>query len=79
MGPAEAFGRALRHRRREASLTQEQLALEAGLERVFISWLETGRQQPSFHTMIKLAAALNCSAAELVSAAEALMTNASEA
>lgn len=78
MGPAEAFGRALRHRRREASLTQEQLALEAGLERVFISWLETGRQQPSFQTMIKLASALNCSAAELVSAAEALMASASE-
>ena len=78
MEPAEAFGRALRHRRREASLTQEQLALEAGLERVFISWLETGRQQPSFQTMIKLASALNCSAAELVAAAEALMASASE-
>jgi transcriptional regulator with XRE-family HTH domain len=74
--PAEAFGRALRHRRREASLTQEQLALEAGLERVFISWLETGRQQPSFQTMLKLSGALKCTAADLVAEAESLMAGA---
>ena len=73
MRPAEAFGRALRHRRREASLTQERLALEAGLERVFISWLENGRQQPTFETILKLAAALSCKASELVAEAEALI------
>ncbi|MGN7876747.1 helix-turn-helix domain-containing protein [Roseateles sp. 22389] len=76
MEPAEAFGRALRHRRREASLSQEQLALEAGLERVFISWLETGRQQPSFQTMLKLSGALKCTAADLVAEAESLMAEA---
>lgn len=76
MEPAEAFGRALRHRRREASLTQEQLALEAGLERVFISWLETGRQQPSFQTMLKLSGALKCTAADLVAEAESFMAGA---
>lgn len=78
METAEAFGRVLRHRRREASLTQEQLALEAGLERVFISWLETGRRQPTLQTMLKLATALQCTAAELVAEAEAMIAGASK-
>jgi transcriptional regulator with XRE-family HTH domain len=71
--PAEAFGQVLRKRRKEAGLTQEQLAFEADLERVFISWLETGKRQPTFQTMLKLAAALGCKAAELVEEAEALL------
>ncbi len=73
MSPAEAFGRALRQRRTDASLTQEQLALGADLGRVFVSWLETGKKQPTFHTMLKLAAALGCQAADIVAEAEALM------
>ena len=75
MEPAVAFGRVLRKKRLEASLTQEKLALEAGLERVFISWLETGRKQPTFQTMLKLASALDCKASTLVSEAEVLLTD----
>ena len=73
MSPADAFGRALRRRRTDASLTQEQLALEADLGRVFVSWLETGKKQPTFQTMLKLAAALGCKTADLVAEAEALI------
>jgi len=73
VSPAEAFGRALRQRRTDAGLTQEQLALEAGLGRVFVSWLETGKKQPTFQTMRKLAAALQCKAADIVREAEALI------
>ncbi|MYM85241.1 helix-turn-helix domain-containing protein [Duganella sp. FT50W] len=73
MEPAEAFGRALRSRRLKVSMSQERLALEAGLERVFISWLENGHKQPTFQTILKLAAALNCHASELVADAEALL------
>jgi len=72
MEPAKAFGMALRRRRLEANLTQEKLALEADVERVFVSWLETGKRQPTFQTMLKLAAVLDCSASELVAEAEAL-------
>lgn len=71
--PAVAFGLALRRRRKEAQLSQEKLALEAGVERVFVSWLETGKRQPTFQTIIKLAGALGCSASELVADAEALL------
>lgn len=66
MQPAEAFGIALRQRRKAAKLTQEGLALEADLERVFVSWLETGKKQPTLTTILKLAEALNCRAADLV-------------
>ncbi len=73
MEPASGFGKAIRARRLAAGMTQENLALEAGLERVFISWMENGHKQATFQTMLKLARALNCSAAELVSEAEALL------
>lgn len=73
MEPAEAFGRALRKRRLSASMSQENLALDAGVERVFISWLETGKKQPTFGTMVKLASALGCAASDLVKEAEAVL------
>ena len=73
MESATALGKAIRARRLAAELSQEKLALEAGLERVFISWLENGKKQATFQTMLKLAKALNCSAADLVAEAEAIM------
>ncbi len=73
MSAAGAFGRALRRRRLDAGLTQEQLAFEAELARAFVSLLETGKRQPTFRTMLKLAAALGCKAAEIVAEAESLL------
>lgn len=70
MEPAQAFGVALRQRRKAAKLTQEQLAFEAEIERVFVSWLETGKKQPTLQTILKLSQALRCSAADLVADAE---------
>lgn len=78
MEPAVGFGHAVRARRKAAEMSQEKLALEAGLERVFVSWLETGNRQPTFQTMLKLAHALHCSAADLVAEAEALLAAANE-
>lgn len=73
MEPAVAFGRVLRRRRVDAGWSQERLALESGLARVFVSWMETGRKQPTFQTMLKLAAAIGCSAGDLVTEAEELL------
>jgi transcriptional regulator with XRE-family HTH domain len=73
--PAEAFGRALRQRRHAASLTQEKLGFEADLERVYISLLENGKKQPSLETILKLAGALKCQAAELIADVEAVLAN----
>jgi transcriptional regulator with XRE-family HTH domain len=53
-----------------AALTQEQLGLDAGVQRNFISLIETGQNQPSITTIFKLAEALGMKASELVIEAE---------
>ena len=73
MDVAQAFGKVLREVRLEAGLTQEQLGLEAGVRRTFVSLLELGEQQPTLTTIMKLAEALNISAAEMVSKTEQLL------
>jgi transcriptional regulator with XRE-family HTH domain len=74
LDPAVAFGKVLRERRKAAGLSQERLALDAGLERVFISLLERGHRQPSLHTMLKLAGVLGCPANLLVLDTENLLS-----
>lgn len=66
----EVFGNALRKKRKEANLTQEQLGFEADIQRVYVSTLELGRQQPSLETIFKLAKGLNCKASELIELVE---------
>ena len=68
---AASFGVVLRRLRKAAGLTQEQLALEADLQRTYVSILELGQQQPTLTTILKLAAALDRSAGEIVSLVEA--------
>jgi transcriptional regulator with XRE-family HTH domain len=65
------FGQALRRLRLAAGLSQEQLGLEAGVQRNFISLIETGQNQPTISTIAKLARALGMKASELVAEAEA--------
>jgi transcriptional regulator with XRE-family HTH domain len=64
------FGEALRRVRQAAGMTQEQLALEAGVQRNFISLIETGQNQPTISTVAKLARALGMKASALVAEAE---------
>jgi transcriptional regulator with XRE-family HTH domain len=64
------FGEALRRVRLAAGLTQEQLALEADVQRNFISLIETGQNQPTISTIAKLARALGMKASALVAEAE---------
>jgi transcriptional regulator with XRE-family HTH domain len=70
IAPNVALGRALRGLRQAAGLSQEQLGLEAGVQRNFISLIETGQNQPTITTIFKLARALGMKASELVAAAE---------
>lgn len=62
----QSFGRALRELRKEKGLTQEQLGFESDLQRIYVSKLELGQQQPSLTTIFKLANGLSCSATELI-------------
>lgn len=65
------FGPALRRVRLAAGMSQEMLGLESGVQRNFISLIETGQNQPTITTIVKLARALGMKASELVAQAEA--------
>jgi len=66
----QAFGQVLRHLRTKAGLSQESLALEAGLDRTFISLLERGLRQPTLTTLFTLAHTLNIKPSKLIAAVE---------
>jgi transcriptional regulator with XRE-family HTH domain len=67
-----AFGKVLRERRKLAGLTQEQLALEAEIQRNYVSLIERGVNQPTITIIFKLAAALGCSPSALIADVEAM-------
>jgi transcriptional regulator with XRE-family HTH domain len=68
--PAVAFGKVVRRLRRQAKMSQERLGFDADLRRTYVSILELGQQQPSLTTILKISAALGCSAQELVGMVE---------
>jgi len=67
-----AFGKVLQKRRKQAGLTQEQLALEAGVQRTYVSMIERGVNQPTITVIFKLAAGLKCLPSVLIADVEAL-------
>jgi transcriptional regulator with XRE-family HTH domain len=71
----DAFGRALRVRRKALDLSQEELALEAGVDRNFVSLLERGRNQPSLSTIFKLCVVLKISPSTIVKDVELTLSN----
>ena len=63
----EVFGRRLREVRQRRRITQDTLALTAGLTKAYISDMERGLKVPSLTTVLRLAVALDCKVTELVS------------
>ena len=61
----QRFGKAIRRRRRELELSQEQLAERACLHRTYISSIERGERNPSLENIKKLAKALDISISAL--------------
>lgn len=70
--PHVAFGQVLRQHRLAAGLSQEQLGLESGVQRNFISLIETGQNQPTVTTVFKLADALGVKASKMITETEKL-------
>ncbi len=64
------FGQVLQSVRKEKGIAQERLALEAGLDRSYISKLENGAYQPSLSTIIAIAKILDCRPGDLVDLVE---------
>jgi len=65
-----AFGKVLRQKRKEAGLTQEQLAHEADVQRNYVSLIERGIHLPTIAIVFKLAQALHCQPSVLISELE---------
>lgn len=65
-----ALGQAVKARRRELKLTQEQLELRSGIAQRWISNVETGKRNPSYSSLRRLAAALELAASQLIARAE---------
>jgi transcriptional regulator with XRE-family HTH domain len=67
--PKTPFGRAIRDKRKQQSLSQMQLAEACGWSQAKLSQLETGDQQPSLLDVVELAMHLECDASWLTSLA----------
>ena len=69
--PARAFGAAVRAARTEQGVAQETLAHLAGIERSHMGKIERGEHMPTLVLILRIARALEQSAAELMAATEA--------
>lgn len=74
-----ALGLAVKARRQELDLTQEQLANDTDLHQRWISNVETGKRNPSYASLRRLAAGLDLSTSELIARAEQIENDATSA
>lgn len=68
-----ALGEAVRRLRLERRLSQEQLAERASTDLTQIGGIERGVRNPSYTTLVRLAAALETSVGELTTRADGLL------
>lgn len=66
----ESFGEVLRAERKKRGLSQEALALEAGVERNYVSLIELGHNSLTIGVLFKLCSVLNVQPSELLSRVE---------
>ncbi len=66
MDVVQLLGANVRHHRKLKGLSQERLALDAGMERSYVSDLERGTRNPSVRALGRLADALGIDAQELL-------------
>lgn len=68
--PQEAFGKAVRLRRHELELSQEELGARCGLDRTYISGIERGERNPTIQTIWVFADGLDTTPSVLIERAE---------
>jgi transcriptional regulator with XRE-family HTH domain len=73
--PQIALGRAIRLRREELGISQQQLGLDVGYDQGWISHIETGHGNPAYGTVDRIARALGWPLSNLVTLAESIETN----
>jgi transcriptional regulator with XRE-family HTH domain len=74
-----ALGTAVKTRREELGATQEQIANNTDLHQRWISNVETGKRNPSYASLRRLAAGLGLSASELIARAESIEARGTQA
>jgi transcriptional regulator with XRE-family HTH domain len=72
--PQVALGRAIRLRREELGLSQSTVALDAGFEPSWLSHIESGKQNPAWGSVDRIARALGWSLWELAKLSDQLET-----
>ncbi|MGH2905114.1 MAG: helix-turn-helix domain-containing protein [Solirubrobacteraceae bacterium] len=68
--PQRALGEAIREARKDRGLSQEAVALDAEMEPSWLSHIESGRRNPSWGTVQRIAAAIGVQVSELAHSAE---------
>jgi len=68
----QALGDAMRNRRIELELTQEEIAKIAKLHRTYVTDVENGLRNISFLTLLRLTEALQCCPSQILTEAESL-------
>jgi len=66
MPPSKRLAMRLRQMREERGITQEALARQARISRVYLAQLERHRQDPSLSVLVRLARALKVKVGDLV-------------
>lgn len=72
--PQIALGRAIRLRREELGISQQDLGLEVGYDQGWLSHIENGRTNPAYGTVDRIARALAWPMSRLVALAESIET-----
>lgn len=62
----QQVGAALRSARKQAGLSQEKLALKAGVDRTYVGGIERGERNPSILNLARLANAIGISLSDLL-------------
>lgn len=70
-----SIGIVLRQLRTKAKLSQEDLALEANLQRNYVSLIELGKNNPTINVIFKLSVALNIKPSNLIMLVEKQIKN----
>jgi len=73
LSPSQAFGQAVRSFRKERGLSQEQAALDGGIDRAYYGHIERATKNATLPTIWKMAAALGVSPSAIFARAERIL------
>jgi len=73
LSPSQAFGQAARELRKERGLSQEQAALDSGIDRAYYGHIERATKSATLRTIWKMAGALDVPPSAIFTRAERIL------